>query len=369
MRLKRATLHAVCLPYHRPVRWSDVVEDGATFLLLHLESDQGFEGVAEMTAKPTWTGFGLRTLSAALEEVLLPRLATADLGDGADVARRLDAVPGLHAPKAVLDNALWDLQADASGVPLWQRWGGRDRVPVSFTITRQAPDLMAREATELVGRLGLRCLKIKAGQGRELDVQALLALKRAVGDQVDFYVDANGAYPCEEAVRFAQAMFEAGARVVEDPCPLAPGDAFSRLQAQLPGPVLVDFPCWSTRDATSFIEAGARAFSLKPGRFGLSVSRALEQQSQAVGATTVVGMFGESAIGTWQALAQASTQDERALPAEVTWYLSMRHQVTQDIPEIVDGHIRLPLTASVARRIDWAQVRRYASAPALSINL
>jgi L-Ala-D/L-Glu epimerase len=179
MQLASCELHAYCLPYERPVKWSDIVEEGGTFLMLRLRSADGQEGVAEMTTKPTWTGFGLQALSAALKEVLLPRLAGLDVGDAGAVAQRLDGVPGLHAPKALLDNALWDMRACAAGQPLWRLWQGQPQVPVSFTVTRQAPEHMAREAADLVERLGLRLLKIKGGQGVQVDAQVLRALRSA----------------------------------------------------------------------------------------------------------------------------------------------------------------------------------------------
>ncbi|MFD0668948.1 mandelate racemase/muconate lactonizing enzyme family protein [Ramlibacter sp. MAHUQ-53] len=367
MRLAHSTLHAYRLPYERPVRWSDIVEEGGTFLMLRLQSDEGHEGVAEMTVKPTWTGFGLEGLRASLAEVLLPRLAQVDLSDAGAVARCLEGIPGLHAPKALVDNAVWDLRAAAAGAPLWQQWQGRARVPVSFTVTRQAPGLMAREAAALVERLGLRMLKVKGGQGVAVDAEALRALRSAVGDGVGFYVDANGAYAPGEARDYAQALFDAGACVVEDPCPLAPGRGFTALQAGLPGPLLVDFGCWSAQDTALFIEAGARAFSLKPGRFGLTVTRAMQALAEAAGATTVVGMFGESAVGTWQALMQAASLDARALPAEVTWFLSMREQVLHEVPAVRDGCIELPAAASVAGRVDWERVGRLSVAPAQSL--
>ena len=179
--------------------------------LTHKFAIEGHEGVAEMTVKPTWTGFGLEGLRASLAEVLLPRLAQVDLADTDAVTRCLEGIPGLHAPKALVDNALWDLRAGVAGTPLWRQWHGRARVPVSFTVTRQAPALMAREAAGLVERLGLRMLKIKGGQGVAVDAEALRALRAAVGDGVGFYVDANGAYAPGEARAYAQALFDAGA--------------------------------------------------------------------------------------------------------------------------------------------------------------
>lgn len=369
MRLASCELHAYCLSYERPVKWSDIIEEGGTFLMLRLRSMDGHEGVAEMTVKPTWTGFGLQGLSTALTEVLLPRLAGLDISDACAVAQNLNGIPGLHAPKALLDNALWDMRASAAGQPLWLQWRGQPQIPVSFTITRQEPGLMAHEAASLVERYGVRLLKIKGGQGAKVDAQVLRALRSAVGDQVGFYIDANGAYAPGEAAAYARAMFDAGARLVEDPCPLAPDRDFAALQLGLNGPLLVDFNCWSAQDTHLYIEMGARAFSLKPGRFGLTITRAMQAQAAHARAITVTGLFGESALGTWQALALAATLDERALPAEVTWYLSMREQVVHDAPLIRDGCIDLPTTPSVAAQVDWMRVDRLSVAPAQHLVL
>ena len=62
MRLAEHSLHCYRLRYERPVRWSDIVEDAAPFVLLRLQSDTGAVGVAEITVKPTWCGVTARSL-------------------------------------------------------------------------------------------------------------------------------------------------------------------------------------------------------------------------------------------------------------------------------------------------------------------
>src|SRR5690606_30531051 len=114
--------------------------------------------------------------------------------------------------------------------------------------------------------------------------------RRAVGDGVQLYVDANGAYAPAQAAAYARAMADAGAQVVEDPCPLTPGADLQALQQGVPVPVLVDFDCRSRRDAPLFLASGARALSLKPGRFGLSDTRAMAGMAEAAGARVVVGL-------------------------------------------------------------------------------
>ena len=107
MRLAHYSLHVYRLPYERPVRWSDIVEETAQFLLLKLVSDTGHTGVAEMTIKPTWTGASLRSLAASIEDVFVPLLEKQqDLSDPALVRCQLDGIPENHAAKALIDNAV-----------------------------------------------------------------------------------------------------------------------------------------------------------------------------------------------------------------------------------------------------------------------
>src|SRR5688572_19174320 len=105
MRLARWSVQSYSLPYEREVRWSDVVESAADFLLLRLESDSGHGGVAEATIKPTWSGVSARTLEAALAELFVPLLQKIDIADPAAVRERLEAIPENHAAKMLVDNA------------------------------------------------------------------------------------------------------------------------------------------------------------------------------------------------------------------------------------------------------------------------
>ncbi|MES2412360.1 MAG: enolase C-terminal domain-like protein [Pseudomonadota bacterium] len=357
MQLLSWSFHTYRLPYERPVQWSDVIEDAAEFLLLKLESDTGHTGVAEMTLKPTWTGTSRRGLVAALEDMLLPLVQKSVVDDCHAVRRSMDAFPGNLAAKALLDNALWDLQAAASGTPLWRTWQGRPSVPLTWVLTRQAPALMAAEAVAVQSKYGFQSIKVKGGQGLETDVRAMHELKAALGSSVRLYVDANGAYPFDKALDYVQSMAEAGAEVVEDPCPLRPDTAFAQLQQSSKTPVLVDFGCESLRDAELFLERGARAFSLKPGRFGLSDTREMARLSTAAACKAVVGMFGESTLGTLPALSLASTLPEDSLPAEVTWFLAMTAQcVTQQL-DVQGGRVSLPEAAGCASLVDWARVQ------------
>ena len=359
MRLAEHSLHAYRLRYERPVRWSDIVEDAAPFVLLRLQSDSGHVGVAEITVKPTWCGVTARSLMTTLEEIFLPLLATAELDDPAKVRALLDRIPENQAAKTLIDNACWDLYAARGGRPLWRQWSGAGRVELSWALTRQPPDAMAAEAAAMVARYGFRTLKVKGGQGFDVDSAGMREIRAAVGDAIRLYVDANGAYGANEALDYTKTMADAGAVVVEDPCALAPDESFWRLQQESPVPLLVDFGCASLRDAALFIERGAKALSIKPGRFGLSNARAMNELARQAECAPVVGLMGESVLGTLAGLQFAATS-RSPLPAELTWYLAMTEQITTMTPKIVDGAIDLPDSASLAALIDWRAAQRLA---------
>jgi L-alanine-DL-glutamate epimerase-like enolase superfamily enzyme len=357
MRLAEHRLYTYQLRYARPVRWSDIVEEAAPFVLLRLTSNTGHVGVGEITVKPTWCGVTARSLIAAVEDVFIPLLAKSDLSDPVAVRAKLETIPENQAAKTLIDNACWDLYAARHGRPLWQAWGGQPRIALSWAVTRQEPRAMAAEAADMVGRYGFGTLKVKGGQGIDVDLAGIREIRAAVGNSVRFYVDANGAYPADQASRYARAVADAGAVMLEDPCPLAPDARFEELRRDSPIPILVDFGCSSLRDAGLFLEKRAQALSIKPGRFGLTHARAMQALAQPIGCHAVVGLvvglMGESALGTLAALQFASTIASPALPAELTWFLAMTEQIVSSTPEIVDGMIELPDTPALASLIDW----------------
>jgi L-alanine-DL-glutamate epimerase-like enolase superfamily enzyme len=210
----------------------------------------------------------------------------------------------------------------------------------------------------MVERHGFRTLKIKGGQGVERDLAGIREIVRAVGDGVRFYVDANGAYPMHDALDYVRAIADAGAFMLEDPCPLAPDSHFRKLQENSPISILVDFGCGCLRDAGLFLEQDARALSVKPGRFGLTHARAMADLAHRHGSDVVVGLMGESALGTLAGLQFAAASASPALPAELTWFLAMDDQVVREVPKIVDGMMEMRGSAGLASQIAWEDLEK-----------
>jgi L-Ala-D/L-Glu epimerase len=359
MKLAHWSLHFYRLPYRRPVTWAYAAESASEYALLKLVADDGAVGIAEGVIKATRTGYSPRSLAATLEDVLLPLLRGVDLADTAAVAKAFQWLDGNLAGRALIDNACWALRSCASGKPPWRQWGGAAEVPLTWIVTRRPPAEMAAEAAEMVRGYGLRSLKLKGGQGRETDLKVIAEVRKAVGEGIELSMDANRAYPAQGIADYVRAIADAGVAVAEDPCAVAPDSAFERLQRECRIPLLVDFACVSRLDAELFLDRGARALMIKPGRIGLTEALEIDACCAARGAAVSLGMFYESALGTALSLqAAAALKSRRILPAEHSFFLLLTGQVAPG--EVRDGNYRLPEEPDLSRLVDWKAVERFA---------
>ena len=348
MKLADWSLHFYRLPYRRPVTWAYAAESSSDYALLKLVADDGAVGIAEGVIKATRTGYSPRSLAATMEDVLLPLLEGVDLRDAAAVAKAFSWLDGNLAGRALIDNACWAMRGfDAKG----------SEVPVTWIVTRRPPAQMAAEAADMCRRYGFRSLKLKGGQGRDTDLKVIAEVRQAIGEGIELSMDANRAYPAAGIADYVRAIADAGVAVAEDPCALAPDPQFEKLQRDCRIPLLVDFACVSRLDAELFLDRGARALMIKPGRIGLTEAMEIDRRCAARGADVSLGMFYESALGTALSL-QIRLQSRRILPAEHAFFLLLTEQVAAG--EVKDGKYRLPAERDLSRLVDWTAVRRLA---------
>jgi L-Ala-D/L-Glu epimerase len=356
--IERVELYPVRLPYARTMVWASSQESSADFMILRLITSDGVAGVSEGVVKTAWTGATLRTLALSFEEIFTPMLAGLDpLQDGA--LGKIEKVRENNLAKAMIDVALWDLRAQLGGAPLWRMWGGRERVELSWCVTRQSPLAMAREAETAIAGHGFRVLKIKGGQGADTDIAALREIRRAVGDAIAMYVDCNRAYRVADAPDYVARLAGEGVVMAEDPCPLAPGRAFATLKQACTLPLLVDGDCRDLSDARIFAESGAQSFNLKIQKArGFTENRQIVDLARASGASVNVGLFGESSLGSLAALQLAASLPAQSLPAEVSGFLMFGDEYVREPLKIAGGATTLPDAPGFSNAIDWIKVER-----------
>jgi L-alanine-DL-glutamate epimerase-like enolase superfamily enzyme len=126
-----------------------------------------------------------------------------------------------------LDCALWELEARRSGEPVWKLAGQEAPKPLltTFTVSADAPDVMARDATAYTGA---RAIKLKL-TGDDLNAQRVLAVRAARPD-VWLMVDANQGLTRESFARLLPTLVEARVDVVEQPFPVGNEDWLDGLE-------------------------------------------------------------------------------------------------------------------------------------------
>ncbi|MBI0538579.1 hypothetical protein D9599_23755 [Roseomonas sp. KE2513] len=349
MRLAGWSLHPVRLPYRAPVEWSDVAEVSADLLILRLRAEDGREGASEGTAKPTWSGATLASLATVLEGVVLPRLLNRDLSAPGAVLKALARVPENATAKAMADAAVRDLLEEE---------GPSGELPLSWTITLKDPAAMAREAEAMVAAHGFSALKLKGGRTFERDLETVRAVRAAVGPGVALTLDMNGLYADGPALRaHVASLAAAGLTHVEDPTTLRPDEAFRRIQSACAAPIMVDAAIWSEADGATFLERGARALGIKPGRVGPSVTEAIAARATAAGAEVAIGLFGESDLGAGATWRLAARMPPGWPPAETSTFLLFDRPLTKEPPALRGGRVALP-SGRAAARADWATIAR-----------
>lgn len=364
MKLQGWSLHPLSLPYPRKIVWANAEESASSLLLLRLVAEDGSVGAAEVAVKPRWFGTTYRSIVSALEDIFLPIAKGVDVVDETAFYAAAKRIPEHTSAKGLVDTALWDLRSAIERRPLWQRWAGESRAPLSWILTRQSPALMAAEAAQAVEKHGFREIKLKGGQGPETDVRVIREVRAAAGGALRIYVDANSHYSAEETPGYLQALGDAGVLAVEDPYAMQPDARFELIQRQAAVPILVDAPGWLPRDAALFCGRGAQAIALKPGRSGLSAAWEQARIAALAGCRVHVGWAGESAFGTLSSLQLAASLPgrEQWLAAEISYFLLLSEQFISAPLKVVEGLLELPAISSCAELVDWEKVERLSAA-------
>ena len=195
------------------------------------------------------TGLGYTYGDVSVARFVESQLADAVTGrDALDVAAcwarmqeriRNAGRPGLgQMAIAAVDVALWDLKAKLLGVPLVRALdAAHDGVPVygsggftSYSLERLREQLGGWAAADMPR------VKVKVGRDPAFDPHRLAAAREAIGDAVELFVDANGAFSRKEALGWADRYAaEWDVRWFEEPVSCDDLDGLRLLRDRAPG--------------------------------------------------------------------------------------------------------------------------------------
>lgn len=214
-----------------------------------------------------------------------------------DVRTARDAIQSLLPPgvaRNALDCALWDLEAKAAGLPLWQVAGLKAApapLQTAFTISLGEPSVMESDAAKAAAR-GFGLLKLKlTGEG---DRERVAAVRRGA-PEVRLIVDANESWGELDIEAEARVLAALGVEMIEQPVPAGQEAMLAGINS--PVPFLADESCQSRAE----LEICARYFdgiNIKLDKTGgLTEALALAQEAEAHGLKLMVGCMLSTSLG------------------------------------------------------------------------
>jgi L-alanine-DL-glutamate epimerase-like enolase superfamily enzyme len=208
-----------------------------------------------------------------------------------------EAVQTLLPPGAArnaLDCALWDLEAKAAGVPLWQLAGFTitpRALQTAFTISLGEPATMEADAAKAAAR-GYALLKLKlTGEG---DRERVAAVRKGA-PKARMIVDANESWAGLDIEAEAAALAALGVEMIEQPVPVGKDALLDGIKS--PVPFLADESCQSSADIDlcAHYYDGINIKLDKAG--GLTEALAMAQMAEVRGLKQMVGCMLSTSLG------------------------------------------------------------------------
>jgi len=299
LKITGVDIYAFDIPLKEPFKISIGTVYAANDVLVIIQTDAGVVGLGEACPFAPITGETQEmNLAAAkgLREMVLGKspLSIESLVHGFG--------PFLHSnpsAAAAFDTALYDILGKVAGLPLYRLFGGdKPSFGTDITTDLDEPEKMAAKAREFVGR-GFDTIKIKVGQGQEIDLRRLEAIRDAIGYERHIRIDANQGWTPPLAIDTLKKMEKFQVQFVEQPVLASDMDGLKAVHNVSPIPVMADEAVFLPADALKLIKADACAYFniklMKAG--GLLNMMKIAHLADAANMLCMVGCMIESRLG------------------------------------------------------------------------
>lgn len=244
------------VPFKTALRTVNSVED----VIVEIHTDTGAVGYGEAPPTAAVTGDTTGSIIGAIRDVISKHLVGRDVDDFENLMLTLNqCIVKNTSAKAAVDMALWDLYGQLHQIPVYKLLGGsRNKIVTDITISVNSPEEMAQDAVNAKER-GYDCLKIKVGKDASMDLERLIAVRKAVGNDMLLRIDANQGWNPKEAVRLLNAMQEKGLMIefVEQPVKAHDFEGMKYVTEHSYVPVLADESVFSPEDALKIMQMRA----------------------------------------------------------------------------------------------------------------
>ena len=330
-----------------------------TYLVLHLETDEGVEGIYWNSRLGDVSTF-LGTLKGYLDQLI-----------GLDPTR-IEAitapqikfgVPGIifrknayqHRAAQMIDVALWDIRGKLAGQPVYKLMGGfRDRVPC-YASWRIEPGTihekeLGKSACYLVDQ-GFKSMKFHV---RRMDhkqtVEHMRRLREAVGPDVDIMVDNFQGWTLKESIRMANALAPYDPYWIEDPISLDDYEGMRQLRDAVDTNICAGEQYRTLNQFRELLEHRSVDIAMVDLDLGMSGFLKVAHMAEAFEVPVVSHLATE-------AMAHCIAAVPNGLTVE---YVPFANALFKEPLTIEDGEIVMPRGPGLGLELDEAALKKYA---------
>ncbi|PYX58676.1 MAG: o-succinylbenzoate synthase [Acidobacteria bacterium] len=341
MKIEFINLREIKMRLRSPFETSFGVTQDRRIVLVEVSAD-GVTGWGEITTDetPSYNPETTQTAWHIISDFIAPSLIGNNLAAASDFPERTEGIRGHHMAKAGVENALWDIEAQQRGVPLWKLLGGTlEQIACGVSLgIRENPQSLVKKVEEEL-KSGYQRIKLKIKPGKDL---ASVAAVRKQFPDIRLSVDANSAYRLEDAPHLKE-LDEFNLLMIEQPLYWDDIHSHAKLQSQIKTAICLDECIHNARHAATAIELGAcRIINIKLGRVGgHSEARRVQDVCRQQSVPAWCGGMLESGIGRVHNIAM-STLPGFTLPGDV----SASHRYWDE--DIIDPEVTVSPNGTIA---------------------
>jgi L-Ala-D/L-Glu epimerase len=268
-------------------------------LLVEVRTNQGLIGWGEASSFRSIVG-ETQSINIAAAGELRPLLIGRNPLALRPLMDQLEAwLPHNTTLKSAIDMALFDIAAQACGLPLYAYLGGEKREMESDLTIGIGEPAQAGEKALAAQAMGFRIIKVKLGLRHEDDSRRLADIRRAVGPHTVLRIDANQGWDRVAATHCLKAFEELEIELCEQPCRARDLQGMRYVQQHSAIPVMADESLFSASDALEIVQQDAAAFfNIKLSKSGgIHQAQQVAHVAQAAFRPCMIGCMSESRLG------------------------------------------------------------------------
>ena len=354
------------IPYRRPLKFASGEVTEADHVLIRVHTDAGITGVSDTPPRPYTYGETQGSIISVVKDVFAPQMIGMDPFAREAARSIMGRTLNNATAKGSVDIALWDIVGQALETPVFRLLGGfTDRLRVSHMLGFKEAAALVDEAQQMRDRYGITAFKLKVGRTpTSLDMGAARALREALGEGAELYLDANRGWSASEAGAVLAEAAELGMQFLEEPNDAAEHLGRRWLTSRSPIPIAADESAPDLAAAArELVTSGADLLAVKTARTGFTESSRIVGLAEGLGVELYVGNQIDTQVGSAASVAfGAAFEATSRRAAELSNFLDMADDLMAEPLEIVEGTVRTREVPGVGNAVDEDKLAHYRTA-------